>query len=104
MQINIQVDVTNTGVRSGQEVVQLYLRDIESSLVRPQKELKAFVKIKLEPGQTRTVSLALQEQDLAFYDDAQNIWLTEPGEFEVLIGRSASDIRVTGKFNWRADA
>ncbi len=104
VQINIQVDVTNTGVRSGQEVVQLYLRDIESSLVRPQKELKAFVKIKLEPGQTRTVSLALQEQDLAFYDDAQNIWLTEPGEFEVLIGRSASDIRVTGKFNWRADA
>ena len=102
-QIHVQVDVTNTGVRSGQEVVQLYVRDVESSLIRPPRELKAFAKIKLDPGETQTVDFSLQENDLAFYDDAQNAWVVEPGEFEVLIGRSAGDIRVSGRFDWRAE-
>lgn len=101
--IQVQVDVINTGVRSGQEVIQLYLRDVQSSLVRPPKELKAFAKIKLDPGETQTVSFNLHEDTLAFYDDAQKAWLVEPGEFEVLIGRSAGDIRVSGRFDWRAD-
>ena len=99
-QIHVRVDVTNTGVRSGQEVIQLYLRDVKSSFVRPPKELKAFAKIKLIPKETQTVSLSIQEKDLAFYDDAQKAWLVEPGEFEVLVGRSAGDIQLVGKFNW----
>jgi len=101
--IQVQVNVTNTGVRSGQEVVQLYLRDVQSSLIRPPKELKAFAKIELDPGETQTVTLLLQEKDLAFYDDVQKAWIVEPGQFEVLIGRSAGDIQVSGGFNWRAD-
>ncbi len=94
----VEVDVTNTGPRIGSEVVQLYLRDVESSLVRPPKELKAFAKVKLEPGETKTIPLSLEESDLAFYDNAQKAWVVEPGEFEVLVGRSAGDIRLSGKF------
>ncbi|MDY6878405.1 MAG: glycoside hydrolase family 3 C-terminal domain-containing protein [Chloroflexota bacterium] len=101
--IQVQAEVTNTGIRTGQEVIQLYLRDVKSSLVRPPKELKAFAKIELDPGETKTISLSLEKSDLAFYDDAQKAWVVEPGEFEVLVGRSAGDIRLTGKFNWKGD-
>jgi len=73
---------------------------VKSSLVRPPKELKAFTKIALEPGETRTVKLTLQEQDLAFYDDSRAEWVVEPGEFEVLVGRSARDIRLKKTFTW----
>jgi beta-glucosidase len=99
-EIQVQVDVTNMGSRAGQEVVQLYLRDVESSLVRPQKELKAFAKLELEPGDTETVTLTLHEEDLAFYDDAKNAWVVEPGTFEVLVGRSAGDLCLSGEFSW----
>jgi beta-glucosidase len=73
---------------------------VHSSLTRPPKELKAFAKITLDPGETQSVSFALQAGDLACYDDDQKSWIVEPGEFEVLIGRSADDIRVSGRFNW----
>lgn len=102
-EIQVQVDVTNTGARAGQEVVQLYLRDVESSLVRPQKELKAFAKVQLDPGETKTVTLTLHEEDLAFYDDAKNAWVVEPGTFEVLVGRSAGDLRLSGEFSWEVE-
>ena len=101
--IQVQVDVTNTGERNGHEVIQLYLQDVQSSLVRPSKELKAFTKIKLKPGETKTIELSLQEDDLAFYDDAKMAWVVEPGHFEVLIGRSAGDIRLSDRFDWTAD-
>ena len=99
-EINAQVTLTNTGSRKGQEVVQLYVRDLQSSLIRPPKELKSFKKVQLDPGETRTVTLTLQEADLAFYDDLKKAWIVEPGEFEVLVGRSAGDIRLSGKFVW----
>lgn len=98
--INVTLDISNTGDRKGQEVVQLYVRDVQSSLVRPQKELKGFTKVMLEPGETKRVTLTLDEHNLAFYDDARSEWVTEPGEFEVLVGRSAGDIRLKGKFEW----
>ena len=99
-EIQVQVDVTNTGARAGQEVVQLYLRDVESSLVRPQKELKAFAKLQLDPGEMETVTLTLHEEDLAFYDDAKHAWIVEPGAFEVLVGRSAGDLCLSEEFSW----
>lgn len=98
--IQVAFDVTNTGDRRGQEVIQLYVRDIQSSLVRPPKELKGFSKVLLEPGETRRVTLELDEKSLAFYDNAQKAWVTEPGTFEVLAGRSAGDIRLRGEFEW----
>jgi beta-glucosidase len=102
--VQVQVDVTNTGERAGQEVVQVYVRDEAARLVRPLKELKAFAKIALQPGETQTVSLPLNRQSLAFYDPAVGNWVTEAGTFTVLVGRSAQDIRLSRQFEWVGDA
>jgi len=99
-EIRIRVDVTNTGSRAGKDVVQIYVRDVQSSLVRPYKELKSFTKIYLNPGETQTVTLVLLESDLAFYDDFKKAWVVEPGDFEVLVGRSAGNIQLSEKFTW----
>jgi len=84
------VDVTNTGPRAGAEVVQLYIRDCVSSVTRPVKELKAFRKIHLAPGETRTVELPINAESLAFWDVRMN-HVVEPGDFEILAGNSARD-------------
>ncbi len=99
-EVRIEVDVTNTGPRRGQEVVQLYVRDVAARLERPPKELKAFAKVALAPGESETVRFALTQDDLAYYDEAAGGWTVEPGEFEVLVGRSAQDIRLSGRFQW----
>ncbi|MBL7165135.1 MAG: glycoside hydrolase family 3 C-terminal domain-containing protein [Dehalococcoidales bacterium] len=96
--LTVRIDITNTGEREGKEVVQLYIHDIESSLVRPHKELKGFTKVSLTPGETRTVSFTLGQRDLSFYDPDRQEWVAEPGEFEVLVGSSSRDIRATGSF------
>jgi beta-glucosidase len=96
--IRISVDVENQGDRAGKEVVQLYVRDMESNLARPEKELKAFAKVMLEPGQKEAVTFELGQDDLSFYDPSQKCWVAEPGEFEVLVGSSCQDIRLTGCF------
>jgi beta-glucosidase len=96
--IAVSLDVTNSGPAAGQEVVQLYLRDEESSLVRPEKELKAFAKLALAPGETQTVTFTLDERALSFYDDAKPGWVAEAGAFTVLVGASSRDIRCTGRF------
>jgi beta-glucosidase len=98
-QLTITVDVTNTGLQSGQEVVQLYVHDGVSSLTRPPKELKGFAKVTLAPGEAKTVTLTLNRQALAYWDDAQQAWVAEAGEFEVMLGSSAQDIRARGRFH-----
>ncbi len=90
--VTVSVDVTNTGASAGQEVVQLYLRDVESRLVRPHQELKAFAKVMLAAGETKTVELTLNEASFSYYDPAQNGWIAESGTFEVRIGRSSANI------------
>ncbi|MBE7555683.1 MAG: glycoside hydrolase family 3 C-terminal domain-containing protein [Anaerolineales bacterium] len=97
-QLTVHVDVTNTGPRPGQEVVQLYVHDVTARLTRPPKELKGFAKVALAPGQTKTVTLTLDRQALAYWDDAQQAWVAEAGEFEVLLGRSAQDIQARARF------
>jgi len=99
-EIKVQVVVTNAGSRAGRDVVQVYVRDVQSSLIRPSKELKAFAKVELAAGESKTVALMLTESDLAFYDDAKKSWVTEAGEFEILVGRSAGDIHLTEKITW----
>jgi beta-glucosidase len=84
------VDVTNTGARAGTEVVQMYVRDLVSSVTRPVKELKGFQKISLAPGETRTVVLEITPELLAFYD-VNLKWVVEPGEFEIMLGPSSRD-------------
>ena len=84
------VDVKNTGKRAGTETIQLYIRDQFSSVTRPVKELKAFAKVSLHPGETKTVALEIKPESLAFYDI--NMKLTvEPGEFDIMIGNSSRD-------------
>jgi len=90
----VQIDITNEGGRAGQEVVQVYVRDREARLGRPDKELKAFAKVALGAGETQTVSLPLARDAWSYYDDATHAWVAEPGLFDILVGASAADIRV----------
>jgi beta-glucosidase len=102
-QLTVSVDVTNTGDRAGQEVVQVYVRDEQARVARPEKELKGFAKVALDPGETKTVTLTLGGRDLAFYDDAQRAWVAEAGAFEVLVGASSADIRARAGFTLTAE-
>ncbi len=85
-----RVDVTNTGPRAGDEVVQMYIRDTVSSVTRPVKELKGFQRITLSPGETKTVSLEIAPEHLAFYDIDMK-YVVEPGIFEIMVGNSSRD-------------
>ena len=87
---HILVDVTNKGKVAGDEVVQMYIRDCLSSVTRPVKELKGFQRITLEPGQTKTVSLEITPEHLAFYDINMN-YVVEPGKFDIMTGSSSLD-------------
>jgi beta-glucosidase len=100
--LEVAIDVTNTGQRAGKEVVQVYVRDITSRLHRPDKELKAFTKVYLEPGEYQTVTLTLARDALAYYDDLAHAWVAEAGEFEVLVGSSSQEIRATATFTLTA--
>jgi len=93
--VTVSVEVTNTGEIAGKEIVQVYVHDHKSSLVRPYKELKAFAKVALQPGETKTVSLPLDFRAFAYYHPAYRQWITEDGEFDLLIGASSADIRCT---------
>jgi len=93
--LTVTVDVTNTGDISGKEVVQLYVHDQKSELVRPEKELKGFSKVDLQPGETRTISFELDFRAFAYYHPKYQQWITEDGEFDILIGASSTDIRHT---------
>jgi beta-glucosidase len=84
------VDVTNTGVREGTEVVQMYIRDRVSSVTRPVKELKGFKKLSLQPGETLSVDLEITPESLAFYDIDMR-YVVEPGEFTIMVGTSSRD-------------
>ena len=96
--ITFTVPVTNTGAKAGSEVVQLYVRDCKSSLARPYKELKAFSKVSLAPGETKQVSLTIGRDALSFYDDKAGQWTAEPGQFEALIGNASDNITQKVKF------
>ena len=96
--LQISVDVTNTGTRAGQEIVQVYIHDVQSRLQRPEKELKAFSKVALAPGERQTVTLSINDDSLAYYDDRAHEWIAEEGEFEVLVGSSSQDIRARTSF------
>ena len=102
-EIKITLEVENTGARAGAEIVQCYVRDIESRLVRPIKELKSFAKIFLQPGEVKQVSLILNRDSLAYYDDKAMAWVTDPGDFEVLIGSSSRDIHLHSRFYWSGE-
>ena len=90
--LTVSVDVTNTGEVAGKEIVQVYVHDETARLSRPDKELKGFAKVALQPGETQTVTIELDARAFAYYDPAYHQWVTESGSFEILVGRSAADI------------
>ena len=90
--ISFTVSVKNTGKKAGAETVQLYVTDKESTLPRPVKELKAFQKVFLQPGESREVVLTLDKRSLSFFDDRLQQWVAEDGEFEAKIGNSSGNI------------
>lgn len=98
--IEISVPVVNSGSVAGAEVVQLYVSDPVCSVDRPVKELKAFSKVFLEPGETKTVKFFLTEDALKFFDEASHSWKAEEGEFEALVGSASDDIRTSVRFTY----
>ena len=92
--LTLTLDVTNTGDVAGQETVQVYVHDHEASLARPFKELKGFAKVRLEPGETKTLSISLDFRAFAFYHPKYRAWITEDGGFDILVGASSEDIRL----------
>lgn len=90
--LSVSIKVTNTGAVAGKEIVQLYLRDLVGSVTRPVKELKAFQKIELKPGETNEVNFKLTAEDLKFYNNALE-YVVEPGNFKVFVGTHSSDCK-----------
>jgi beta-glucosidase len=94
---NMSVNIENSGGRAGDEVVQLYVHQNKSNVKRPAKELRGFQRVNLQPGEKKTVTFSLPASKLAFWDEKTHGFLVEPGAFDVMVGASSSDIRLTGQ-------
>lgn len=95
--ITVSCTITNSGKYAGEEIAQLYIRDKVAAPVRPVKELKDFKKIMLQPGETKTLQFIIDKEKLSFYNEKLQ-WITQPGEFDLMIGASSSDIRLKTMF------
>ena len=98
-QLTFTIPVTNTGNVAGAETIQLYISDKQASVDRPVKELKAFQKVLLLPGETQQVSLTINRQSLSFYDEVRGEWVAEPGAFEALVGTASDNLPARCAFN-----
>ena len=96
--VSVNATVTNTGTMAGAETIQLYVSDRKSSVVRPVKELKAFQKVFLQPGESKTVTLTIDRRALSFWNELTNEWTAEPGDFDLMVG-TASDA-IVGKIRY----
>lgn len=90
--VEVTVKMKNTGERPGKEILQLYIRDVESSVIRPYKELKGFEKVFLKPGEEKLIAFTLNKRAFAYYNTDIKDWYVESGDFEILIGKSSQDI------------
>lgn len=103
---SVNFKITNSSDIDGREVAQIYIRDVESSLPRPAKELKGFVKEMLKAGETKVITVSLDRDALGYYDDRKSSWIAEKGEFVVLVGPSSDDVRtkrsveLKSSFSW----
>jgi beta-glucosidase len=91
--IKVSVDIKNTGKLKGDEIVQVYIKDLESSVIQPRKRLKKFERISLESGETKTVSFELKNEDFSYWDENIKNWKIEEGDFEIQIAASLTDIK-----------
>jgi beta-glucosidase len=85
----------NTGTRAGAEVAQVYVAPVASVVPRPPKELKGFVRISLSPGEEKTATINLDRRSFAFFDPAKNDWVVTPGDYQIQIGASSRDVRLS---------
>lgn len=99
--IEIALTIKNTGSVAGKEIVQLYIGDEKSSVPRPLKELKGFLKVPLAPGEEKEVKFSVTPEDLMFFDDKKHEWVVEPGKFKAYIAASAEDVRATIPFEYK---
>jgi beta-glucosidase len=97
-QVTVNVTVENTGKLKGDEVVQLYVHDVVSSVKRPAKELRGFKRISLNPGEKQNLTFTIPADKLAFYDEKTHGFIVEPGMFDIMIGSSSEDIKASGQF------
>ncbi|KAJ7780939.1 glycoside hydrolase family 3 protein [Mycena metata] len=100
---SITFELKNTSSVPGREVAQVYIADPQASLPRPRKELKGFIKVSLQAGETRSVTMDLNREALGFYDERRGCWVAEKGAFEVLVGASSADVRLKGKVELDVD-
>ncbi len=101
--LTLTFNITNTGMFDGQEIAQVYVSDIESTIFRPKKELKGFKKVFIKAGETETVTIELDKRSFAYYNVEIKDWAVESGEFEIIVGASSRDIRLTAKVNVTGD-
>ena len=102
--VTVSFDVTNTGKREGAEVAQVYVGDTHAKVPRPAKELKGFAKVRLRPGETKRVTVTLDRRALSYYDVNSKQWRAEPGEYDILVGRSVEQIELRGKLTLAGSA
>ena len=98
--LSVEVGITNTGNSAGAEVIQVYSHDIQASVERPPRELVGFEKVFLKPGETKSTSILVKADDLAFYDVGKHDWTVEPGDFKFLIGNSSRAIHLDAEFSF----
>lgn len=98
--VTVSVDITNTGKVAGKEIVQLYVNDLTGVARRPLKELKGFEKVSLEPGETKKVSLELEYRSFAWYNTDIHDWYAASGDYEILVGASSQDIRLSDRIHF----
>jgi len=96
--ITFTVNVKNVGKRAGAEIVQLYVHDVKASVDRPYKELKGFQKVYLQPGESKDVTITIDNQALSFYDEATSSWKSEAGQFEALVGNASDNLKLKKAF------
>lgn len=99
--ITVRAEITNTGARAGDEVAQMYVRAVKSAVARPRKDLRAFRRISISPGCTVPVEFTLNPADCAYYDDRSERWIVESGEYEIQVGSSSEDIRLSTRITLR---
>jgi beta-glucosidase len=96
--VTVEFQITNAGDREGAEAAQIYVQELKPSVSRPLKELKGFTKVSLKPGESRKVSVRLDQAAFAFYDPDKKGWVAEKGDFEILVGGSSQDIALRGDY------
>lgn len=104
-EVTVTFDITNTGKVAGKEIAQVYVSACDSTVVRPIKDLRGFEKVELNPGETKTVTIKLDNRAFAYYNTNDDDWHVESGEYDILVAASATDIRLTAKYNieWEDD-